>query len=395
MPWRTTGVWEQRLQLVLAYGNGEASVAELARRAGVSRKTAYKFLERYAKHGVDGLRDRSRAPHDHPQAVPEEIRNALLQMRNAHPTWGPRKLIASLRRQDPTRSLPARSTVSRLLRAAGLAARRRRRRHAIPLTTPFGAVGVPNDLWCADFKGWFLARNGERCEPLTITDAVSRYALACQVLSRISTDRSRPIFERTFREYGLPRALRTDNGNPFAGCGLGGLTRLSAWWVRLGIRPDRIAPGKPQQNGRHERFHLTLQQATARPPAVTRVAQQRASDTFIREYNDERPHAALNDRTPADLYTPSPRPYPRRLRAPEYPACWMVRSIRSRGTMKWKGDFVFVSEALVGQRVGLCPMADGVWGLYFGPLELARYDERLARLIPLVPAIWHDQDWNA
>ncbi len=387
MPWRRTGVLDERLKFIAAYLENAESIAALCRRFGVSRETAHKMLRRYAAEGLDGLRDRSRAPHTHPNAVTAAVRELLLQARRSHPTWGPHKLRAVLARRYPGLLLPAPSTLSRVLQRAGLAARRKRGRPAMPLTAPVHGGAEPNELWCADFKGWWRARNGERCEPLTITDAASRYALACEVVGRISVAEARAVFERTFRTYGLPRALRTDNGTPFASRGLAGLTRLSAWWVQLGIRPERITPGRPQQNGRHERFHRTLQETL--PPTPTRRASRDACAAFVREYNDDRPHAALGNQTPADCYTPSVRAYPARLAALEYPSACTVRTVLGTGAIKWSGHRVFISEALVGQRIGLQPLTDRHWTVYFGALELGCFHEIERRLVPHDIPIWH------
>ena len=387
MPWRRTGVLDERLKFIAAYLEQTESVAALCRRFGISRETAHKFLRRYAAEGLDGLRDRSRAPHAHPTAVTAAVIALVLQARRSHPTWGPCKLRAWLARHYPGLLLPAPSTLSRVLQRAGLAARRTRARPAMPLAAPVRGVAQPNELWCADFKGWWRARNGERCEPLTITDAASRYALACDVVGRVSVAAARTVFERTFRTYGLPRALRTDNGSPFASRGLAGLTRLSAWWVQLGIRPERIAPGKPQQNGRHERFHRTLQETLA--PAPTRRASHDACAAFMREYNDDRPHAALGNQTPADCYTPSVRAYPARLPDLEYPSGCTVRTVVGTGVMKWSGHRVFISEALVGQRIGLQPLTDRHWTVHFGALELGCFHEPDHRLVPHDIPIWH------
>jgi transposase InsO family protein len=390
MPWRRTGVLEERVKFVVAYLEGRDSVAALCRQFGISRQTGHKFLSRYGGEGADGLRDRSRAPHGHPNAVTDAVLALLCQARRAHPTWGPRKLIAFLARLYPGLELPAPSTVGRLLHRAGLAARRKRARRTVPLTGRVAGPWRPNELWCGDFKGWSRAQNGERCEPLTITDAVSRYALACDVLERITLREARRVFERTFREYGLPQALRTDNGVPFASQGLAGLTRLSAWWVQLGIRPERIAPGKPQQNGKHERFHRTLQDTV--PPALTRRAQHQASQAFLREYNEQRPHEALGNRTPADLYVPSARSYPDPLPPLDYPADCAVRRVGKNGDLHWAGEHFFLSEALSGQRVALRHTTDRHWTVYFGRLELACFDECQHRLIPHSTPIWHDTE---
>lgn len=387
MSWTRTSVLDERLKFIAAYLEGTESVAALCRRFGVSRETAHKFLRRYAAEGLDGLRDRSRAPHTHPTAVTDAVRALVLQARRQHPTWGPQKLRVVLARQYPGLRLPAPSTLSRVLQRAGVAARRQRGRAPMPLTAPVHGGASPNELWCADFKGWWRARNGERCEPLTITDAASRYALACDVVGRVSVVDARAVFERTFRTYGLPRALRTDNGSPFASRGLAGLTRLSAWWVQLGIRPERIAPGKPQQNGRHERFHRTLQESL--PPAATRRASRDACAAFVREYNHERPHAALANQTPADCYTPSVRAYPMRLAPLEYPATCTVRQVFTTGVIKWSGYRVFISEALAGQRLGFQPLTDRLWTVYFGALEIGCFHEHEHRLVPHATPIWH------
>lgn len=389
MPWRV-GVIEERVRFVLAYLEGQHSIAELCRGYGVSRKTAYKFLARYIGGGIEALRDRSRAPQRHPNAIAPPVIDLLVDARRKHPTWGPRKLLPYLARQYPGLQLPGASTVSQLLRTRGLAARRRARPRGRPGSTPFGEVAAPNDLWTADFKGWFRAANGERCDPLTIADTVSRFAFACELLERISLKGARAVFERVFREHGLPRALRTDNGTPFASHGLAGLTRLSAWWVRLGIRPERIAPGKPQQNGRHERFHRTLLETALRPPAPTRRAQQRVCDAFLREYNQERPHAALANRTPADVYTYSARAYPRHLPPLDYPEEYTVRRVRAHGVIRWRGELLFLSELLVGESIGLRPTADDRWTVYFGHLEVAYLDPRHGKIVPYAAPRWID-----
>lgn len=382
MPWRRTDVLEERVRFVLAYLEGEGSVAELCRVFGVSRKTAYKFLGRYRVERVDGLRDRSRAPHTHPNALTAGTTELLLRTRLAHPTWGARKLLAYLVRRYPGLPLPAASTVIEHLKRRGLSHPPHRRRHIVPFAGPFATARRPNDVWCADFKGWFRAQNGEPCEPLTISDAMSRFALRCQLLEETTTPVVQAAFVQAFREYGLPAAIRTDNGPPFASRALFGLSRLAVWWIKLGISVERIAPGKPQQNGRHERFHLTLQQHVARPPAPTRAAQQQACDRFLREYNHERPHAALGNRTPADVYTPSPRTYPRRLAPCAYPAAFEVRTVQLDGHFTWRAHDVYVTKALGGERLGFERVSDEHWTVHFGPLELGLLDDRHLELLP-------------
>jgi transposase InsO family protein len=311
MPWEVKDPVEQRRQLVLEYGQGE-SVAELSRLYKVSRETVYKWIGRFAEEGEAGLEDRSRAPREHPQRVAEGIREQVLELRREHARWGPRKLKAYMEAHHPRRWWPATSTIGDWLREEGLAHRRRIRRRTPAMTEPLAHAAAPNQVWCADFKGWFRTADGERIDPLTVTDAATRYLLRLQTVEKSDGPHVRAVMETAFREYGLPHAIRTDNGPPFASVAPGGLSRLAMWWIRLGIRHERIEPGCPQQNGRHERFHLTLKQETASPPCASRAAQQRAFQRFQQTYNCERPHEALEYRTPQSLYSASARLYPAR-----------------------------------------------------------------------------------
>jgi putative transposase len=267
--------------------------------------------------------------------------------------------------------------VGDLLRRRGLAVPRRRRAHTPPRTQPLVHADGPNAVWCADFTGWFRTGDGAKCTPVTLSDGYSRYLLRCQALGEVTeTDLVRPLFEAAFREFGLPGAIRTDNGPPFASTGAGGLSPLSVWWVRLGIRPDRITPGRPSENGRHERFHRTLKAETAAPPAASGRAQQRAFDRFRHCYNEERPHEAIGQRPPAQFYTPSARPFSSHLPDLAYPPNWEVRRVRQNGQVRCGRGWVYVSATLAGERVGLAPVADGWWELSFGPVPLGRLDER-------------------
>ena len=270
------------------------------------------------------------------------------------------------------------------LRDAGLSQPRRRTRYVVPLTQPLAAAQAANDGWSADFKGWFRTADGTRCDPLTVTDACSRFVLCCRIV-RPSEHGARPWFERTFREYGLPRALRTDNGSPFATTGAGRLSHLAVWWLKLGIQLDRIDPGHPEQNGRHERFHLTLQQETATPPAATPRQQQRRFDRMRREFNTERPHEALGQQPPARVYVASPRPYPARLEEPCYDATHQVRRVKATGQIRWQGGLVFVSEAVRGETVGIAETDRGDWTVRFMQVELGRIDRQTRRFTP----VWH------
>jgi len=293
-------------------------------------------------------------------------------------------LRAFLCEREPRRVWPAASTIGDLLRRAGVSEPRRRSRYVVPLTQPLAAAQTPNDVWTADFKGWFRTADGTRCDPLTIADACSRFVLCCRIVAP-SAAGVRPWFERVFREYGLPGALRTDNGSPFATAGAGQLSQLAVWWLKLGIQLDRIDPGHPEQNGRHERFHLTLQEETTTPPATTPRQQQARFDRMRREFNAERPHEALGQQPPARHYVPSPRPYPTRLEEPWYDATHQVRRVRPTGHIKWQGELVFISEAVRRQAVGLVETERGDWLVRFMHVELGRIDRRTRRFTPA----WH------
>jgi len=372
---------DERLKFVAEYLRGERSVAALCRTFGISRKTGYKMIDRYADEGLQGLFDRSRAPHRQAHAVSTEVFGKIVTGRREHPHWGPRKLLAWLKREQPRTSWPAASTIGRILVRQGLVVPRRRWRHSPPYTEPFRTCDRPNAVWCADLKGWFRTADGSRCEPLTVTDAYSRYLLRCQSLPRVSYAEMRPVFEHLFREYGLPGAIRTDNGAPFATTALAGLSRMAVWWIKLGIVPERIAPGHPEQNGRHERFHRTLKQETVTPPKGSLAEQQVAFDCFREQYNRDRPHAALADQTPASWYRPSTRPYPPRLPEMTYPEHLQVRRVRPSGSIRWQGAELFISEALIGEPIALEPITDHSFQVYYGPILLAVYDEKKAKLL--------------
>lgn len=370
MPWREVCPMEERAQFIIECVRGDVSVTALCRKYGISRKTAYTWWARFEAEGSVRLADRSRARHSHPNATPPEVVTLLLATRKQHPSWGARKLIAWLATRYPGLHLPASSTAGDLLKRHGLARRRRPRVQAAPYTAPFLACDGPNVVWCADFKGGFRLGNGGRCNPLTLSDAFSRYLLRCEALTWIDDPRVRPAFESAFCEFGLPDAIRTDNGPPFATVAPGGLSRLAIWWLKLGIRPERIAPGRPQQNGRHERLHRTLKQDAAQPPARSLADQQRAFDRFRGIYNDERPHEALGQKPPASLYAASPRRYPAPLREPTYPDTMAVRMVRQNGTLKWRGAEPYVGATLAGEPVGLQELGAGRWRVYFAELPL-------------------------
>lgn len=373
---------EEKVRFVVDYERDEQTMTELCERYGIARETGYVWLRRYRQSGMAGLVELNRAPERHPNQTPGALEQAVLELRQAHMRWGPRKLKRILERDQPGRSWPAASTIGELLKREGLVVARKLRRRTAPYSEPLAHADGPNRVWCADFKGWFRTGDGERIDPLTISDAHSRYLLRCRAVEKTDTARVQAIFEAAFREYGLPTAIRTDNGAPFASCALGGLSRLAVWWIKLGIVPERIAAGHPEQNGRHERMHRTLKQET-QPAAANRRAQQRAFDRFRHEYNEQRPHEALGMQTPASVYEPSSREFPAQVPEPEYPATMLVRSIHSHGHFRWKKHDVGLSEVLWGERVGLLPVDDRWFTIYFAQIPLAQFDSWHRRITPL------------
>jgi putative transposase len=382
MPWKATCQMDERMQFIARVLAGEDEMTALCREYGVSRKTGYKWLGRYIADGAAGLAERSHAPLQHGQAHDLAVVQAVLGLRQRWPHWGPKKLRVKLVEHHPELPVPAVSTIGDWLRREGVVGRSRQRRRCPPYTQPFAAVSAANDVWCTDFKGWFRTGDGRRCDPFTLTDAHSRYLLRCQAVARPDEEHVRPIFEAAFKEHGLPLAIRSDNGPPFASAGVGGLSRLAVWWIKLGIQPERIVAGKPQQNGRHERVHRTLNQETATPPAASLPAQQERFDGFRAVYNKERPHEALGQQTPASRYQPSPRPYPDRIEQPHYGHDVAVRRVRSTGQIKWAGELIFVGEALIGEPVGILETEGGDWLVRYADVELGYIHPQRRRLSP-------------
>jgi transposase InsO family protein len=374
----------ERRQFIVDARQRLVTFTDLCALYGISRVTGYKWLQRANASGLDFLQELSRRPHTCPQATPPVLQGRLLEARRRHPTWGPRKLLALMRRQERRQGTafawPARSTVAELLRRNGLSVPRRRRARRGHPGRPLTPMTAPNVIWTADYKGQFRLGDGRYCYPLTVQDGFSRYLLACRGLTGTTTVECRPVFERLFQEYGLPEILRTDNGVPFATMALGRLSQLSVWWIRLGIYPELIEPAHPEQNGRHERMHRTLKRATARPPAATRRRQQERFDVFRDEYNAVRPHEALADATPATRYTRSLRPYPSTLPPVEYPSHFEVRLVSANGGIRWLRGWVNVSHVLAGEYVGLEEIDEGEWDLYFGRMKLGRFHEPLRRI---------------
>jgi len=376
MPWQERKALDQRNEFITDWLKRDRPVAVLSREYGISRKTAYKWLERFEENGREGLGERSRAPHHSPQGIDERTAARIVEERRKHPSWGARKILQKLRREKPEAKWPAASSIGELLKEEGLIQGRRVRRRTPPYAQPLSHAPAPNQVWCADYKGWFRCGDGERCDPLTVTDASSRYLLRCRATEKSDGEHVRAVMEAVFREYGLPEAIRTDNGSPFASRAPGGLSRLSMWWLQLGIRHERIDPGHPEQNGRHERMHRTLKQETANPPAANRRRQQQAFVEFERRYNKERPHEALGGRTPADIYVASERSYPARLPELRYPAGVHLRRISQQGSLKWRTERTFLSEVLARQIVGLLETEEEFFEVYYGPLLIGWFDGR-------------------
>lgn len=379
MPWEN--MMDQRIRAVLEVLERGFTKRSVCENFGISRPTLDKWLKRYEEEGLAGINDRSRAPHHQANMVDEDTENMIVDFRVNHPYRGPRKIKVELQRDHPHRSWPASSTIAEILDRHGLTVRRKRKRKAEPYTKPFVECKQANDVWCIDFKGWFLTGDGERCDPLTVMDASTRYLIRCIRVARTDFASVKPVMEAAFREFGLPRAIRSDNGAPFATRAPLGLSKLSVWWIKLGIIPERIEPGKPQQNGRHERMHLTLKQCTASPPKATLRAQQRAFQAFQRDYNFCRPHEALGQQTPGALYHASTRPYPRNVADISYPAPMIIRRVERKGIISWHNKRVFISEALAGETVGLLALDERYYRLCFDKLDLGVVDTHHGRLL--------------
>jgi putative transposase len=377
MPWRTSGPMDERFRFVRDALRDRFTMSELCARYGVSRRIGYKWLARYDAEGRRGLADRSHVPHHCPHKIQPAMEAWLIAERSAHPHWGARKLLAVLARRHPRiESWPAASTVADLLARRGLVHKRRSRRASVHPGVVRPVTVAPNDLWTADFKGQFRTGDGRYCYPLTLADQHTRYLLACRAVLSTQTVTAKPIFERAFREYGLPLAIRTDNGVPFATQALHGLSYLNVWWMRLGILHQRSRPGCPQDNGAHERMHRTLKRQAIKPVRASCTAQQRNFDAFQHEYNVERPHERLNQETPASRYRASARAYPERLPALEYPGHFLVKKINTAGTFRFQQRVLYLANALVDQHVGLEETDDGIWAIHFNNVLLATFDER-------------------
>jgi putative transposase len=378
MPWRECYVMDERLRFVARLLDGE-KMAVLCREFEISRKTGYKIFSRYKDCGIQGLTDRSRRPYRHARQLPFQIEKAIVQLKSEHPSWGAPKIRERLRRKHSEVQCPAISTVHAILDRHGLVKRRRRRIYK-PEGTSLSRPSVPNDLWCADYKGEFMLADKRYCYPLTITDFASRYLIGCEALSSTQAMYAFTVFERAFKDFGLPRAIRTDNGSPFASANsIFGLTKLSVWWLRLGIDLERIKPGHPQQNGRHERMHLTLKKEATKPAAKNFLQQQARFDQFIGVFNEQRPHQALDMKYPAELYRRSARAY-EGLPELEYPFHDRTIVVTQCGRLCLGPQKINLSQAFAGQKVGIKEVAEQIWMVSFMQYDLGFFDHETCRI---------------
>ena len=381
MPWKEMSPMTERMRFVADYLEGVYRVSELAQRYGVSRKTAYKWLKRFEEEGPGGLQERAPVAEEVWNRTETTVEEALVAFRKKHVDWGPRKILDVLGKRQPDVEWPATSTVAAILKRNGLVEGRRRRRREGHPGPPAGEPQAPNEVWGMDFKGQFRTRDRRYCFPFTVTDLASRYLLCCDGYLSIRGEEVRTSLERVFRQHGMPEAIRSDNGAPFASTGIARLTQLGVWLVSLGITRQLIEPARPAQNGKHERMHRTLKKATTRPPAANLHRQQELFASFQREFNEERPHEGLGMRRPAEVYRPSPRPYPETPPPIEYPGHYEVRRVSRNGGVRWRHQWLNVGHALIEQDVGFHEVADGVWDVYFSTLQIGRFDERTLRLV--------------
>lgn len=377
MPWKEVRPMQQKILFIADYLRDISSMAELCSQYGISRKTGYKWVNRFKEDDLDGLDEQSRRPKHSPGRIPYCIEQTIIELRQQYQNPpGAKKLQILLARRYSEEAVPSRTTIYHVLHRAGLVKPRRRKHRVAPYPQPFAPVHQINELWSVDYKGQFKLGNGQWCYPLTVMDHQSRYLCACDALKGPRLKETRAAFIHVFREYGMPGRIRSDNGVPFASTARGGLSQLSLWWIKLGIMPERIEPGKPQQNGRHERMHRTLKQAATRPPSRSMRAQQQRFDAFCHEYNEERPHEALDQHTPASQYSASLRLYPERLPEMVYPDYYEVRKVSTNGAVYWRNKMVYVSHLLKDENVGLEEIDDGHWQVYFGPVTIGHFNER-------------------
>jgi putative transposase len=385
MPWEQTSAMDRRVEFMGQWLSGDYTKIELCTAYGISRPTADKWIKRYQQQGAQAFEERSHAAHSHPNATAEPIREMIIATKLSHQSWGPKKVLDYLREKKPKFYWPVDSTAGEILKRAGLVKRRRYRSRVAPNSEPFGECQAPNQIWSVDFKGHFVLGNGRRCYPLTLSDNFSRYLLLCRALEHPSYQAVRPWFEWAFREYGLPEAIRSDNGAPFASLAVGGVSQLSKWWIQLGIRPERMEPGKPSQNGRHERMHRTLKQDV--PPQPTRKRQQHCFDLFLEQYDWQRSHEALGRKTPGSVYCVSSRRYPAKIPPVQYGPGIIVRRVRYNGEIRWHGNLIYVSQVLAHEPLGLKQIDEEQWELRYSFHLLGILNNQTKTIIPAKG--WH------
>lgn len=371
MPWRIMSTLDERKKFIDEALSFRVSFIDLCDNYNISTKTGYKWLNRFKKNGEKGLEEISRAPFSKPTKISDEVKSAVIAIRKEFPKWGPKKIRVELINFHSELPIPSEGSIGNILSEHNLSNGRIYRKH-VAQTTPLGDCKEPNDTWMYDFKGWFLTADGQKCEPLTVTDGFSRYLLCCQHMPRKRGCDVWKELEKLFYEYGLPKKFRSDNGPPFASLAVGRLSSLAIKLIKIGIIPEWIDPGCPEQNGRHERFHLTLKNETAKPPALTLSLQQEKFTQFQKYYNNRRYHEALNQQTPASVYRPSQRIWDGKFKAIEYPSDYEVRKVCAGGLISWKGTNFFMSEMLKGEYVGLTEIEMGLMGVYFGPILLGK-----------------------
>lgn len=387
MGWRGVTVMDQRVRFISEYLDGYFQLSEICRQFEISRKTGYKWIKRYETFGAEGLADRSRRPLNCPHKTDDDLIKLIIDVRQKHPTWGPKKILKIISDKHPARELPAISTTADILRREGLilpGKRRLRRKHpGCPRTT----TNAPNDIWTVDYKGHFKMQNGNYCYPLTVCDMHSRYLLGCEAHNRISLIETKRHFTKLFNEFGLPSRIRTDNGVPFASSAIARLSALSVWWLKHGIYPEQIEPGKPQQNGKHERMHRTLKKEATIPPEKNIPAQQKRFVSFMNEYNNVRPHEALDMKTPSAVYQPSERKMPKKLEHYDYPSHFEVRRVSRNGGIRWNHVRVPVSHTLIEEYIGFEEIEDGIHNVYFHDFLIGRFFEEIYKIKDVIKRV--------
>lgn len=374
MSWQRSSPMEQKLHFISDALRDKMDFNALCKLYTISRKTGYKWLKRFQQWGMNGMQEQSRKPHVMPYAIPFIIKDEVIRLRKKY-SWGAKKLLVLVANQHPSWSLPSRSATHTIIKQAGLAKPQKKRQRMVPNTQPLAHAHEPNAVWTADFKGQFCLQDNRYCYPLTIADACSRFLFACQGMHCPAFASTKMVFIRVFKEHGLPERIRTDNGTPFAAQTMSGLSQLSVWWIHLGIYPERIRPGHPQENGRHERMHRTLKDEATRPPQSDLVSQQAEFDRFRTIYNQERPHEALGMKTPCSQHRASLRLYPDRLPALEYPAHYIRRMINYNGCIVWRNSYVYIGCLLKGEYVGMNQISEDIFAVYFGPIKLGFFNQ--------------------